>query len=324
MKILVIPDVHGSHEWEVAKTLPKDSYDYVVFLGDYFDSWENKWDDQGENFLNICRFVDEDKEHRKMLIGNHDFSYISGTRDGDNCSGHQFNKVGLIRALLTENYDLLDLAFEADGYVFSHAGFSKTWVHAVKRYFHVVYDKYPDEDTNSKGLIWDENEWSIKFLNDYWHSRTHIPGDDTFSYGFDELLDWRGFMSGSGNEVTQGITWIRPEALLSDAYYPNQIVGHTEYALFEPTCLTSKGNNVILMDSRNHKVWGVFDTEKPVEYKTISEFNHWYKTFEKSVLDFKSQQGERADYTKETIMPKIQETFGADRAELIYELYFKK
>lgn len=40
-KILVIPDVHGSHQWEVAKSISPDSYDYAVFLGDYFDSWEN-------------------------------------------------------------------------------------------------------------------------------------------------------------------------------------------------------------------------------------------------------------------------------------------
>ena len=43
--ILSVPDVHGSHEWEVVKNLPKDSYDYIVFHGDYFDSWENEWPD---------------------------------------------------------------------------------------------------------------------------------------------------------------------------------------------------------------------------------------------------------------------------------------
>ena len=30
--------------------------DKIIFLGDYFDAWENKWPDQGENFLNICSF----------------------------------------------------------------------------------------------------------------------------------------------------------------------------------------------------------------------------------------------------------------------------
>ena len=35
MKILIIPDVHGSHEWEAAKKLPVTAYDYAVFLGDF-------------------------------------------------------------------------------------------------------------------------------------------------------------------------------------------------------------------------------------------------------------------------------------------------
>ena len=49
MKVLVVPDVHGSHEWEAVKDMPNDSYDFIVFMGDYFDSWENQWPDLTEN-----------------------------------------------------------------------------------------------------------------------------------------------------------------------------------------------------------------------------------------------------------------------------------
>ena len=35
MKVLIIPDVHGSHMWEIAKTKIAE-VDKVVFLGDYF------------------------------------------------------------------------------------------------------------------------------------------------------------------------------------------------------------------------------------------------------------------------------------------------
>lgn len=44
-KILVMPDVHGSHQWEVVKSIPKEAYDYIVFIGDYFDTWQNEWPD---------------------------------------------------------------------------------------------------------------------------------------------------------------------------------------------------------------------------------------------------------------------------------------
>lgn len=67
-KILVIPDVHGTHQWEVVKSLPKESYDYIVFIGDYFDTWQNEWPDQGENFKAICSFVREDPEKRSLLM----------------------------------------------------------------------------------------------------------------------------------------------------------------------------------------------------------------------------------------------------------------
>ena len=64
MKVLVVPDVHGSHEWESVKDMPTDSYDFIVFMGDYFDSRENQWPDQGNNFKSICTFVREDRTHR--------------------------------------------------------------------------------------------------------------------------------------------------------------------------------------------------------------------------------------------------------------------
>ncbi len=109
MKVLVIPDVHGSHEWEAARRSGPADYDYVVFLGDYFDSWENEWPDQGENFRKICAFVREDTEHRKLLLGNHDWSYLSRTKYGSGVSGHQNSHIDEIRTLLSENHDILDI-----------------------------------------------------------------------------------------------------------------------------------------------------------------------------------------------------------------------
>ncbi len=250
MKILVIPDVHGSHEWEEAKKFSKNEYDYIVFLGDYFDSWENRWPDQGENFETICDFVREDIQHRKMLLGNHDWSYLSKTVHGAGVSGHQSNKASLIKKLLTNNLDIIDLAFECDGYIFSHAGFSKTWIQSVL-----------------KISCADNSEWSIDFINSLWHKISLNPNDGKFNYEFEELLDWHGFISASGNEVTQGPLWIRPESLLKDSYYKTQVVGHTELCYDEYITLFEKGKNedetkqIILADSPTHKCLGILDTK---------------------------------------------------------------
>ena len=226
-RILSVPDVHGSHEWEVVKILPKNSYDYIVFHGDYFDSWENEWPDQGENFKNICDFVREDTEHRKLLIGNHDWSYLSQSREGQNCSGHQSGsiysegKITVIRELLLGARDILELAFECDGWIFSHAGFSKTAVN------------YMQEILKNLGMIQDEKEYSISLLNSVFKKR--LEEYDIFNFSkwipFDEKLDWDGCFSGSGDEPSQFCLWIRPDSLLEDAYYNNQVVGHTEFCI---------------------------------------------------------------------------------------------
>ena len=41
-KILVIGDVHGTKNWE---RFDFSKYNKVIFLGDYFDTWENNWEE---------------------------------------------------------------------------------------------------------------------------------------------------------------------------------------------------------------------------------------------------------------------------------------
>ena len=279
-RILSIPDVHGSHKWEVVKNLSAQNYDYIVFHGDYFDCWENEWPDQGENFKNICTFVREDTNHHKLLLGNHDWSYLTGTGT-DSCSGHQGGRALEIRNLLKQNLDIIDIAFECDGWVFSHAGFSSTWVNAMRKIFHNIFDK--------DGYEWREEDFSVDFLNRQFHKFGHSSDEKDFHYEFDELLDWYGFFSGSGDEVTQGPLWIRPTSLLEDAYYKNQVVGHTELCLYDKVYLQKNDNKVIIVDSSIHEVYDVFDTNAEYDFLTIKEYCKLYKQTLKVINDIKSQ-----------------------------------
>lgn len=334
MKILIIPDVHGSHNWEIAKE-KIDEVDFVVFLGDYVDSWENNWPDQGENVKAIFDFKRKYPDKVKILIGNHDFSYITGTRDGSCVSGHQSGKISEIRSLFTANLDIIDLAFECDGWVFSHAGFSKTWVDSMKNQFHIMFDKWPEERSEfdsqedyeqyqASVLAWDENEWSIDKLNEVWHSVSHYPSDKNFYYGFDELLDWNGFFSGSGDEVTQGPLWIRPNSLLKDAYYPRQIVGHTEYCIDGLASIMEYENTIVMADSPHHSVFKVFDTEAPLEVMSALEFSKYHKQTTKKINNLRSMFGGLgADYSEEEKIKKIKEVF-SDNFDYIYDNYFKE
>ena len=341
MKILIIPDVHGSHNWEIAQK-KIDEVDFVVFLGDYFDAWENVWDDQGENFQAICKFKRKYPNKVILLIGNHDWSYVSGSRYGSNCSGHQHNKASIIRALLMANMDIIDLAFECDGWVFSHAGFSKTAVSYMKEIMGDIYTVYPKADRNSfeskeeadayfkelyKDVVeWDQNLFSVETLNKCWHERSHIPGDENFSNGFEEKLDWDGCFSGSGDEVSQFCLWIRPSSLIKEPYYPKQVVGHTEYCCMgDYEAITNKDNDiVVLCDSVNHDVFDVFDTQNPPTALNIADFNRKLKQFDRKVGNLKSMFGGLgADYSEVEKMEKIKEAF-PDIAEYVYNTYFKE
>ena len=307
MKILIVPDVHGSHEWE--KTKEKiNEVDKIIFSGDYFDTWENKWPDQGENFKNICSFKRQYFDKVILLIGNHDFSYISGGVYGSNCSGHQYDKASEIRALLTSNLDIIDLAFECDGWVFSHAGFSKTAVGMMNRIMNNIYGK--------------EEDFSISRLNKCWHERSHFHGDPNFDSFFDEKLDWDGMFSGSGDEKTQFCLWIRPHSLLKDAYYQKQVVGHTEYCIDDFVALKDGENYILLTDSRTHSVFDVFDTEKFIEPITEIEFEISYKKKMKQINDLKSLFGSQ-EFSEEEKMEKIKEVFG-EKAKFYLENYFKE
>jgi hypothetical protein len=272
-KILIISDMHGSHNWEQAKSIVKEQkIDYVVSLGDWVDSWENKWPDQGENLQKALDWFREDTEHRFILFGNHCFSYITKTYNGQQVSGHQYEKQLEIQSILENNKDILHYCVEIDGWVFSHAGISTTWVNDyIKPIFHTIYD------TDNK--VWDEKEFDIKLL------------DDTLrEYGtkyskLNELIDWHGIWSGSGNEPEQGLLWIRPEALVKDMYYPRQAVGHTEWASGEPVRLKSKKGKLLVTDSRKHDLMYILDTEKELanQFFTIMEYAKRLKKIDKVI-----------------------------------------
>lgn len=300
-KVLVIPDMHGSRSWENAKDVIDKYPDYyVVGLGDWVDSGHynkqtktfedtNYWPSQGENLKSALDWFRQDPEHRFFCIGNHDWSYFSGGHNADNVSGHQFKHALEIKNIFLSNKDILFIGKEIDGVVFSHAGFTKTWISLIKNFFHILFDRY-----NSIGQLikWNENEFSLDFLNKFFQKTNHTPSDKKFYVGFDELLDWNGIFSPIGDEETQGPFWVRPSSLLKDSAFKYQIVGHTEICMGEPVYLKNIDNYISVMDSDEHNLINVIDTDlfKTSNFKTIDEYNSHEKMIIKKINDFKSLQ----------------------------------
>lgn len=324
----------------------------------FFDSWSNRWPDQGENFQSICSFVREDPEHRKLLIGNHDWAYLSQSRNGSKCSGHQSNpfnkeldKSFVIRSLLLSAKDILQLAWECDGWVFSHAGFSKVAVAYMKDVCHSILDVRPKvdkktcfdskeecdkymEELSKDFKEWDESEYSIDLINRLFRQRLEDYNASDLDYAkkwlaFDEKLDWDGCFSGSGNEPSQFCLWIRPEALITGMAYPKQVVGHTEYCMGDFLALKSREDYLLIADSRNHKVYDIFDTENPPEAYTLLETQKKFKRLNRRLGDIKSYFGVLYNETGHSVTDdekkkKLVEEFGEKLGTAYFELCFKE
>jgi hypothetical protein len=122
MKTLIIPDVH-ENIFAVQRIFDAElDFDYVVFLGDWFDRFSN----QPGDALATARWLSANQaDHRfTFLFGNHDIPYAFPPRRGLLCSGYQYH----IPALLGETGVRMAKYFvfytRVGRYLLSHAGFT--------------------------------------------------------------------------------------------------------------------------------------------------------------------------------------------------------
>ena len=121
-KTIVIADVHGRDHWKQIVAQEKDA-DTVIFLGDYFDSFDISAVEQMHNFKEIVEFKetsftnagteDQHKTRVIMLIGNHDYHYFPEIGDSST-SGYQTRMAMVIKQLIGENRQHLVVAYRMD------------------------------------------------------------------------------------------------------------------------------------------------------------------------------------------------------------------
>jgi len=194
MKTIFLGDTHGRDLWK--DIIAKETPDRVVFIGDYFDSFDIGSAEQQFNFKEIIAFKESGRCEVIMLIGNHDYHYYPG---GETYSGYQHGAAPIIRQLLEENKHHLQMCYQLDDILCSHAGIGHNWLVEQERY--------------ESGSIAD-------FVNDIWNYK---PIRFIF-YGLDPY----------GDSKTQTPIWIRPLSLMSgnkETFLKKdyiQIVGHTQ------------------------------------------------------------------------------------------------
>lgn len=188
MKIIVIGDVHGLQIW---KTIieQEQTYDKVIFLGDYWDSFDISPIAQRDNYIEIQKFRDENPNKVITLMGNHDYHYIYPAK----YSGWKMPTKELAGELLDKDFlaEKLPFAYKWGNIIFSHAGITNYWLKEVAK-------------TTLEELL----EGLIPMHYFDWNG---IRGFDMY-----------------GNTISNSPLWVRPQALagdMLDSY--KQVVGHT-------------------------------------------------------------------------------------------------
>jgi UDP-2,3-diacylglucosamine pyrophosphatase LpxH len=207
MKTVIIGDVHGRDQWKQIVAQENDA-DRFVFLGDYFDSFDISAVEQMHNFKEIVEFKQTIGEEVIMLIGNHDYHYFPEMGDSST-SGYQTRMAVVIKQLIGENREHLQVAHRIGKFVFSHAGISSEWL----------------DDTI---IDWTEENMVDKINELFKYTPLSL---DYRSFKMFSATEWAG-ASGYGNETYQGPMWIRPKALMeaNKKTLRNkiiQVVGHT-------------------------------------------------------------------------------------------------
>ena len=206
MKTVIIGDIHGRDAWKQIINQEQDA-DRFIFVGDYFDSFDVPGLIQCQNFQDIIEFKTTTDKEVILLIGNHDYHYFPEI--GENgCSGYQTRMAPTIQHLINTNRDHLQLAYQFDDFLVTHAGVSSTWL---------------DETIT----MWDVENLAM-YLNDLFKYQPLKVGYRSYKQVGDNVY----WASGFGDETFQGPIWIRPKSLMKANYDTLrkqiiQVVGHT-------------------------------------------------------------------------------------------------
>lgn len=194
MKTIILGDTHGRSFWKLI--VQKEKPNRVIFVGDYFDSFDIPAVEQMHNFKEIIQYkLDNSDVEVILLIGNHDHHYFpevgySGT------SNYQAGAAPAINMLLDENREHMQMAYQFDNFLITHAGVGLTFL---------------------KENGWKAPQSIVEFLNDLWK---HKPKAFEFN-GWDPY----------GDNIGQTPIWIRPKSLMADGQKLKkdyiQVVGHT-------------------------------------------------------------------------------------------------
>jgi hypothetical protein len=257
MKTLSIGDIHGRNTWKsilfgsvynydkwmlekTNGTLEENNYtffnsfDKIIFVGDYVDSYDLGDIEIKKNLLDIIAFKKMLPDKVVLLIGNHDVQYFEKAHF---CSGFRHTMLWDLSTIFNNNIEHFQMAYLAYGedktkILWTHAGVTNGWFKTVKE--SLVGHRFELFFKDIENMPVDD------VLNTMWQLRmAELFHSDSDSGGYEEFAS---------------PLWVRPRRLVSDAQEGyNQIVGHT----FQETIRTEKtksGDEITFIDCLEKKL----------------------------------------------------------------------
>lgn len=257
-KAFIVPDVHGRPFWRDAKeAITDESYDKVVFLGDYFDQYDDEEflidDDNLVNSYNEIIVLKKANPDRViLLLGNHDLHYLY---KNPNCSRHDDDNEDRNCELIKSNLDLFDLMYLDDidcgdykRVLFTHAGLTSNFLKTFGR------AGYPKDDLAELCKKVNSDIKAIK-THDY-----HVLSDLMM-----RVSRFRGGPYADGSIVWADLREVIPNAFDFDDVY--QIFGHTRaffptiikrYAMIDTReCYDADFSDMVIRNNYTHKEFSI-------------------------------------------------------------------
>ncbi len=236
MKQIVIGDIHGRTIWKDIIEKEKDA-DKIIFVGDYFDSFDIGTKKEVKNFKEILSFKKENSDKVILLFGNHDYHYLPEVYEvGEHYSRFRpqiYKQVGrrIKTGVLSGTFKM---CYVYKDILISHAGVTKTWCENVN----VDIDNL-EESINS---TFKENVRRFKF------------------YMFDTSNESTRISDPYGDDKYQSPIWVRPFSLVSDKLEGfRQVVGHTRTktqgsnhyeGVYFVDCLDTSNGYLVIQDEK--------------------------------------------------------------------------
>lgn len=201
MKIVIIGDTHGRIHWKSIVEKEKDA-DKIIFIGDYFDSFDILAQNQLENFLDIIQYKKDNMDKVVLLFGNHDYHYyMYNQKMGDErysgfIASHALQFKEVLEQAIKDK--LILMCYKEGELCCTHAGITQTWL----------------DNNNYDGE--EDLESFINTLFEFKPSSFRFVGRNVY-----------------GDSVESSPIWVRPDSLMKDPPKETltQIVGHTHQNL---------------------------------------------------------------------------------------------